>query len=69
MAVEVTFAQRGAETSLLVRGLQTDYVRTDNASWRFFRQRIMELSSLGSDNASWRLVAETAELRSALFPL
>ena len=44
------------------------YLRTDNASWRFFRQRIVEVLSLPSVNASWRLVVETTALPSALLP-
>jgi hypothetical protein len=44
------------------------YLRTDNASWRFFRQRIVELSSLGSDSTSWRSAAVPAHLRTAPFP-
>ena len=28
------------------------YLRTDNASWRFFRQRIVELSAFRCDKAS-----------------
>src|SRR5262249_45047820 len=44
------------------------YLRTDNASWRFFRQRIVELSSLRSDKASWRSVAGPTALCPARFP-
>src|SRR5260370_13737689 len=32
-------------------------LRTDNASWTFFRQRIVYLPASGTDNASWRLVS------------
>src|SRR5260370_11702442 len=32
-------------------------MRTDNASWTFFRQRIVYLPASGTDNASWRLVS------------
>src|SRR3954466_11543689 len=34
------------------------YLRADNASWSFFRQRIVELFAFRCDNASSRLVAE-----------
>jgi hypothetical protein len=33
------------------------YLRTDNASWSFFRPRIVELFAFRCDNASSRLVA------------
>jgi transposase len=41
------------------------YLRTDTASWRYFRQRIVELSPSRCDKASWRLLAELAHLPGA----
>ena len=36
------------------------YLRTDNASWSFFRQRIVEICACWCDKASLRLMAERA---------
>lgn len=46
----------------LPRTESSGYLQTDNASWTFFRQDIVDLSASGTDNASWRLVAELAHL-------
>src|SRR5262249_38428173 len=37
-------------------------MRTDNASWSFFRQRIVEFSTDRSDSASWRLLTVRSSL-------
>src|SRR5260370_41988907 len=41
-------------------------VRTDTASWTFFRQRIVDLFACRGDNAPWRSVAEPTHLRTAM---
>jgi len=51
-------SERGSEKARF-----QDYVRTDSASLRFFRQHIASLLSPRTDSASLRLVAEATAVR------